>query len=68
MKQYRYVTIELENNRLTSAKSTAHREIIDKYAAEGFRYAGYLPCVIGPSGKMLSVDLIFETDASGKEG
>lgn len=62
MKQYEYVTIELENSKLTTAKSTAHRQIIDKYAAEGYSYAGYVPCVIGPSGKLLSVDLIFEKD------
>ncbi len=68
MKQYQYVTIEFENNKLTTAKSTAHREVIDKYAAEGFCYAGYVPCVIGPSGKILSIDLIFEKDTSGGEG
>ncbi len=67
MKQYQYVTIEFENNKLTMAKSTAHREVIDKYAVEGFRYVGYVPCVIGPSGKILSIDLIFEKDALGKE-
>ncbi len=63
MKQYEYVTVEFENNKLTTAKNTAHREVIDKYAAEGFRYAGYVPNVIGPSGKILSMDLIFEKDA-----
>ncbi len=67
MKQYQYVTIELENNKLTTAKTTAHRDVIDKYASEGFRYAGYVPCVIGPSGKILSMDLIFEKDASAGE-
>ncbi len=68
MKQYQYVTIEFENNKLTTAKSTMHREVIDKYAAEGFYYVGYIPCVIGPSGKILSVDLIFEKDTSSGEG
>ncbi len=68
MKQYEYVTIEFENNKLTTAKNTAHRGIIDKYAAQGFRYVGYVPCVIGPSGKILSMDLIFEKDAVDGEG
>ncbi len=68
MKQYQYVTIEFENNKLTTAKNTVHRGVIDKYAAEGFRYVGYVPCVIGPSGKILSMDLIFEKDALGGEG
>lgn len=63
MKQYEYETVELENNKLTTAKNTAYREVIDKYAAKGFRYAGYVPSVIGPSGKILSMDLIFEKDA-----
>ncbi len=67
MKQYQYVTIEFENNKLTTAKNTAHRGIIDKYAAQGFRYVGYVPCVIGPSGKILSVDLIFGSDPLGGE-
>ncbi len=68
MKQYQYVTVELENNKFTTAKSTAHREVIDQYAAKGFCYVGYVPCEIGPSGKILSMDLIFEKDTSGGKG
>jgi len=62
------VTIGFENNKLTTAKNTAHRGVIDKYAAEGFRYVAYVPCVTEPSGKILNMYLIFEKDALGGEG
>lgn len=39
-----------------------HRKIIDKYAQRGFRYIGYIPVDIDDNGKLLKIDLIFETD------
>lgn len=60
MTTYRYVTLEYENRRVTSATTTEHRAIIDEQAAKGLRYAGYVPTKMGPSGKILAVDLIFE--------
>ena len=39
MKKYEYVTISTKTG-LLSTKSTAHRDIIDEYAAKGYRYVG----------------------------
>ena len=55
-----YVRVELENNKLTNAELTAHREIIDEYVGKGYKYVGYIPVSFGPSGKTLAIDLIFE--------
>lgn len=63
MKKYEYVSVDLVNKKATTAESIEHREVIDSYAAKGYRYAGYIPSLIGPSGKILRMDLIFEADA-----
>jgi hypothetical protein len=58
--QYEYVNVKLDNFAPGSSKSHEHRQNIDQYAARGFRYVGFVPCQFGPSGKMISMDLIFE--------
>ena len=52
--------IDFENNPARNSQTEQHRQIIEKYAADGYSYAGYFPVKIGPSGKILSVDLIFQ--------
>lgn len=52
--------LDFENNPAHKAQTEEHREIIEKYASQGYSYAGYFPVKIGPSGKILSVDLIFQ--------
>lgn len=49
---------------LLSTKSTAHRDIIDEYAAKGYRYAGWFPSKMSNmlSGVLEEIELIFETD------
>ena len=42
-------------------ESEEHRKIIDKYAADGYRYVGYIPVYIDMNGKLKELDLIFET-------
>ncbi len=39
-----------------------HREIIDEYAAKGWRYVGYLPTMFSGEGGTKEVDLIFERE------
>ena len=39
-----------------------HRQIIDQYAAKGYRYVGYIPTDITGHGVIRQVDLIFEID------
>ncbi len=56
----KFVTIDYKNNPATCAETEEHRRIIEEQAREGYRYAGYFPVKIGPSGKILVVDLIFQ--------
>ena len=61
MKKYEYVNISIDNFFLGSG-SEEHRQIIDEYAAKGYRYVGYIPTKITPHGKIVEMDLIFEID------
>ncbi|MCI8477298.1 MAG: DUF4177 domain-containing protein [Oscillospiraceae bacterium] len=61
MKKYEYVPIHI--NKMIGAKSEEHREIIDDYAALGYRYVGYIPTVIADNGKLKDIDLVFEKDS-----
>ena len=60
MKKYEYVSVKLDGS--LSLKSEPHREIIDKYAELGYRYAGYIPTNFGPHGRIIHIDLIFELE------
>ncbi len=55
-----FVRLEYQNSKVANAELKGHREVILSYAEKGYRYAGFLPVVEGPSGKTLAVDLIFE--------
>lgn len=63
MKKYEFVTVKLKNNPVANAVSDGHRKIISEYAEKGYGYAGFVPVKLGPSGKMVEIDLIFETEA-----
>ncbi len=56
----KFERIELRNSPAFNAETEEHRQIIEKYAAEGYGYKGFLPVKIGPSGKILTVDLVFQ--------
>lgn len=58
MKKYEYV--RMTGSKFAGAKFEQHREIIDKYAAKGFSYIGYIPVIIAEYGKFKEIDLIFE--------
>lgn len=60
MKRYTYVPLHI--NKFVGAKSEEHREIIDRYAEQGYRYVGYLPTNLTDYGKIKDLDLIFERD------
>ena len=60
MKQYEYVNVHI--NKFVGAKSTEHRQIIDEYAANGWRYVGFVPTNITDYGKIKDMDLVFERD------
>ncbi len=60
MKKYEYVNIKV--GRFWSAGTEEHREIIDRYAAMGFRYVGYVPTSMDSYGRIVKMDLVFEKD------
>lgn len=60
MKKYEYVQVHI--NKFVGARSEEHRQIIDDYAARGYRYVGYIPTNITDYGKIKDMDLIFEKD------
>ncbi|MDR1801040.1 MAG: DUF4177 domain-containing protein [Lachnospiraceae bacterium] len=59
MSEYRYVTIECENNIAKSSHLTNHRETIEAQAKEGYEYVGYIPTKFWANGKLCTLDLIF---------
>ena len=62
MKKYEFVTVKVKNNPAYCATLSEHRKVIEEYAAKGYTYKGYFPTVQGPSGKIIEMDLIFETE------
>ena len=60
MKKYEYVTVHMGG--FFGAEQEEHREIIDQYAAKGYRYVGYIPVRMDMDGKLKDMDLIFEID------
>lgn len=63
MKKYEFVNVKLKNSPPANAYLTEHRKIIEEYAEKGYSYKGYLPVKQGASGKIVEIDLIFETEA-----
>lgn len=57
MKQYEYVSVHI--GKLFGAASEEHREIINDYAAKGWRYVGFIPTNMNDYGKLKDIDLIF---------
>lgn len=60
MKRYEYVSVHI--GKWIGAKSEEHRNIIDAYAAKGWRYVGFIPAVLNDYGKIKDMDLVFEKD------
>ena len=65
MKKYEYVSVVYEG--VYASQVNEHRQIIDKRAAEGWRYVGYIPTREAYHGQTCSIDLIFEKDADEAE-
>jgi len=62
MIETKFIRIDYNNNPAASAQTQEHRQIIEQQAQEGWLYAGYFPVKMGPSGKMLTADLIFQRE------
>ena len=59
---YEYLFEEVKLSGLTGKPKEDYEEIIDRYAANGYRYVGYIPTNISDYGKIKDMDLIFEKD------
>lgn len=63
MKEYAYETFYYGRGPVLKAGNKDRwRSIIDRYAKQGYRYAGYIPAEFGPYGMLNAIDLIFEKD------
>lgn len=55
-----FARIDYDNKATSSSQTEKHQGIIKEYYAKGYSYAGFVPVKFGPSGKMLTIDLVFE--------
>lgn len=67
MYEYEFETVEMFGNGYSlfggvGLKMEAHREVIGRRAAEGWRYAGCIPTEQRAEGFIESVDLVFERE------
>ena len=58
MKKYEYVNLDIST--WFGAGTEEHRQVIDEYAAKGYRYVGFIPTDINDHGKIKQIDLIFD--------
>ena len=63
MKRYEYVRVYYEG--VVASKLEEHRAVIDRRAAEGWRYVDHIT-VHETDGCVAAIDLIFEKDAEEK--
>lgn len=62
MKKYEYESLTYQMKDVVMASITDHRKIIEKYAANGYRYAGMIPTETSAQGFIRKIDLIFEKE------
>ena len=58
---YKYIYVKIGNESLIRSVFTQHRDIINKYAEKGYRYVGFIPVRSNNYGRIIEMDLIFET-------
>ena len=57
---YKYIYVESENEGLLS--NATHREIINEYSRNGWRFVTAIPKTIKANGKFIRFDLVFEKE------
>lgn len=62
MKKYEYVSVEYKMKDIVIASTSEHRDIIGKYASQGYKYIGMIPTEVGANGCIRKIDLVFEKD------
>lgn len=63
MYQYKYVTVELRTKWNGYTLEESHRAIINKYAADGWRFVTAVPNRLVGYGAIKELDLVFEKEA-----
>ncbi len=56
----KFIRVTYNNVHAKNAETEEHKAIIEEQSERGFKYVGYFPVKMGPSGKILVVDLIFQ--------
>lgn len=64
MMDYAFETVAADEGFFVG-KTTGHREAILRRAAEGWRYAGWIPTQ-QMNGSILEIDLVFERETEGR--
>ncbi len=59
---YEYKYVRLRATGVMVAEFKGRQEEIDRYAADGWRYAGWVPATLGAYGSIGQIDLIFERE------
>ncbi|EDM98934.1 hypothetical protein BACCAP_03268 [Pseudoflavonifractor capillosus ATCC 29799] len=63
MYRYEYVPLFTGGGFFANNSDCQHREIIDQYAAQGWRYVGYIPTQFTSNGGTKAIELTFEREA-----
>ena len=63
MYRYEYGPLFTGGGFFANNSDCQHREIIDQYAAQGWRYVGYIPTQFTSNGGTKAIELIFEREA-----
>ena len=65
MREYEYVSVDYKKREviMVGVGITEHREIIDDYAARGYRYVGSIITEVDSNARIRKIDLVFEKDA-----
>lgn len=58
--EIKYVRVNYNNSKTGSSETSEHQSIITNMLNENYSYLGFIPVKMGPSGKILSIDLIFK--------
>lgn len=59
---YRYEYVTLDSETLIGARFPENQQVIDAYAAKGWRFVTWLPVRSTDYGKVIKLDLVFEKE------
>lgn len=65
MRKYEYVSVDYNKREvfIVGFGISEHREIIDDYAARGYRYVDSIITEVDSNARIRKIDLVFEKDA-----